>query len=252
MWHENASGNGVKETRIGCSGYYYPSWKGKFYPTTLKPAQWLAHYSTVFNTVELNGTFYRMPQLSNLKKYHSVTPADFSFSVKASKYITHVLKLKDAKTYVNEFSELIENGLGEKFGKLLFQLPPSFNYSDENLERVCNSIPFSEKNVIEFRNSSWWNETVKKRLQEIGLNFCNVDFPGLEVPFMHTTKHFYLRLHGVPILFKSPYEKKELEAFAKQIPKDSLSTHIYFNNTYYDAAFLNAQTMMGILNKRKK
>jgi uncharacterized protein YecE (DUF72 family) len=142
----------VEKIRIGCSGYYYPSWKGKFYPQTLKPAQWLSYYSSVFNTVELNGTFYRTPKIADLKKYFNATPDDFTFSVKASRYITHILKLKGAATHVNEFSALIEEGLAAKFEKMLFQFPASFKYTEENLDRICEAIPANVRNVIEFRD----------------------------------------------------------------------------------------------------
>src|ERR1700745_3357981 len=94
-----------KKYKIGCSGYYYPSWKGTFYPKELKPKDWLNHYSTVFNTVELNGTFYRTPKLADLKKYASVTPPDFTFSVKMNKYITHNLKLANSKQDISEFQD---------------------------------------------------------------------------------------------------------------------------------------------------
>jgi uncharacterized protein YecE (DUF72 family) len=241
----------MQKIRIGCSGYYYPFWKGKFYPKELKPSQWLEYYSSIFNSVELNGTFYRVPKVADLKKYFRITPDDFTFSVKASKYITHVLKLKDAAIHVNDFTTLMEENLEHKFQKLLFQLPPSFKFTEENMDRIIASIPPSEKNVIEFRDTSWWNADVKKRLQEHSLNFCNVDFPGLHVPFQDTTTDFYLRLHGNPELFKSSYSEKQLLDFRKQIPEDVSEINIYFNNTYYEAAFLNAQSMMRIFENEK-
>ena len=102
---------------IGCSGYYYPNWRNKFYPQGLPPKNWLEYYSSVFNTIELNGTFYRTPKLTDLKKYADVTKDDFTFSVKMSKYITHIVKMKDCTENINEFQDLILNGLE---GKLSF------------------------------------------------------------------------------------------------------------------------------------
>ncbi len=96
---------------IGCSGYYYPGWKNLFYPTGLQTKNWLEYYSSVFNTVELNSSFYHVPKLSNLKKYAQETQDNFKFSVKTSRYITHILKLKDSKHLINDFQNLILEGL---------------------------------------------------------------------------------------------------------------------------------------------
>jgi uncharacterized protein YecE (DUF72 family) len=240
----------MERLHIGCSGYYYPAWKNKFYPAGLQPKNWLAHYSTVFNTVELNGTFYRTPKLSDLKKYYDVTPPGFRFSVKMSKQITHILKLKESQSLITEFQALIREGLEEKCIHFLFQLPPSFHYSEENLELVLTNIPHNPENVIEFRHVSWWNEDVRRKLAEAELTFCNVDFPGMETFFMHTTDIFYLRLHGNPVLFKSSYEITDLHKFYEGIPEDSVEGCIYFNNTYYEAGYENAMQLQKIAGER--
>lgn len=239
-----------KNQFIGCSGYYYPAWKNKFYPAGLQPKNWLEYFSTVFNTVELNGTFYRTPRLSSLQKYYDTTPPEFRFSVKMSKQITHILKLKDSQSLVTEFQALIREGLQEKCIHFLFQLPPSFRYSEENLELVLNNIPHLPENVIEFRHVSWWNEEVQQKLAAANLTFCNVDFPGMETFFMHTTTNFYLRLHGNPVLFKSSYELADLQKFYSEIPNDSTERCIYFNNTYYEAGYENALSMQKIAGVR--
>lgn len=235
-----------KGTYIGCSGYYYPAWKNKFYPAGLQPKGWLEYYSTVFNTVELNGTFYRVPRLSSLQKYNDATPSDFRFSVKMNKQITHILKLKESASLIEEFQSLIREGLGEKCIHFLFQLPPSFQYSEENLALVLNNIPHHPENVIEFRHASWWNEDVRQKLAAADLTFCNVDFPGLETFFMQTTNKFYLRLHGNPVLFKSSYETADLHKFYEGIPEGTVGNCIYFNNTYYEAGYENAMMLQKI------
>ena len=122
----------------------------------------------------------------------------------------------------------------------LFQLPPSFHYTDENLSLVLEVVPHHPENVIEFRHVSWWNEIVRKKLSEAGITFCNVDFPGMETFFIHTTRSFYLRLHGNPVLFKSAYEIQDLKRFYEDIPEECQDRCIYFNNTYYEAGFTNA------------
>jgi uncharacterized protein YecE (DUF72 family) len=231
---------------IGCSGYYYPYWKNRFYPQGLQPKSWLQYYSSVFNTVELNGTFYRTPKLSDLQKYNLVTPPDFKFSVKMSRYVTHVMKLKDCTQQVVDFSSLIKEGLGEKLSCFLFQLPPSFHYNEENLQRVLDTIPHTQQNVVEFRHLSWWNETVADELKKAKITFCNVDFPGLSSYIIQTTKLFYFRFHGNPELFKSSYSVEQLKAFWKDHPAACSSHYIYFNNTYYEAGYSNALELMKI------
>jgi uncharacterized protein YecE (DUF72 family) len=230
--------------KIGCSGYYYATWKNEFYPLQLPASKWLTHYSTVFNTVELNGTFYRMPKLNALKKYVEQTPADFSFTVKMNKYITHILRLKNTKQIIIEFCDLVLNGLGEKLDNILYQLPPSFSYSDENLENVLANVPNTDGSVVEFRHKTWWNEKVFEEFKKRNISFCNSDYPGLEQTFVHTTGNFYARKHGVPELFKSVYTLQELGQFASAIPKDVATSYIYFNNTWFDGAYKNARQLM--------
>jgi len=234
---------------IGCSGYYYPNWKNKFYPKGLQPKGWLAYYSTVFNSVELNGSFYRTPKLSDLQRYREVTTADFTFSVKMSRYITHTRQLKDCGQDIATFQDLMTQGLAHKLGCFLFQMPPSFHFSEENLALVIAQIPHRLNNIIEFRHSSWWNPDTEKALKEAHITFCNVDYPKLNSYFINTTSLFYLRLHGKPELFKSPYSVGELRDFRKEIPATASPRYIYFNNTYYDAGYTNARQFMELTSR---
>lgn len=238
------------EFHIGCSGYYYPQWKEKLYPKGVPPKNWLAYYSTIFNTVELNGTFYRQPKLADLKKYHAVTADNFSFSVKMSRYITHVQRLKDADT-ITRFQDLIVQGLDHKLQHFLFQLPANFRYSAENLEAIIKNIPHEPRNVVEFRHSSWWNDDVTTAFKKATLTFCNIDYPKLDVPFVRTSENFYLRLHGNPVLFKTRYTLKRLKEFYGCIP-DGETCSIYFNNTVTEAGFENALAMIKIAEAAEK
>lgn len=236
----------MKKYDIGCSGYYYSTWKNKFYPEGLQPKDWLKYYSTIFSTVELNGTFYHTPKLSDLQNYAAVTVADFTFAVKMSRYITHILRLKQSQQQIGDFQNLIQEGLGSKLSYFLFQLPPTFQYNEENLELVVNNIPNKKENIVEFRHISWWNADVKKVLTDAQLTFCNVDFPELASFFIHTSPVFYLRLHGNPELFKSSYTTPALESFYHELPTACAHYNIYFNNTFYEAGYKNALELMGI------
>lgn len=233
------------EYRIGCSGYYYPQWKNKLYPKGVAPKKWLAYYGSVFNTVELNGTFYRQPKQADLKKYKSATEKDFTFAVKMSRYITHVQRMKDPQT-IATFQDLIWSGLEEKVQHFLFQLPANHRYTEGNLETIIRTVPQDARNVIEFRHLSWWNETVYAAFKQANLTFCSVDFPGLDVPLVQTSHAYYLRLHGNPELFKSPYSAERLAHFAEQLPKTGRCS-VYFNNTITEAGFENARMLMHLV-----
>lgn len=244
---------GIPENyHIGCSGYSYPYWKNKFYPKGVAAKDYLSYYSSIFNTVELNGTFYRTPTLSQLKKYKEVTPDNFSFSVKMSKYITHILRLKESKQAILEFQTLIREGLQQKLKCFLFQFPASFQFSKENLQLLVDNIPHNKENIIEFRHISWWNDEVIKSMRNSKLTFCNVDFPKLDTPFQQTTDVFYLRLHGNPILFKSSYSSDQLLEFSKQFPENNDQLWIFFNNTYYEAGYTNALDLIDIISKKRR
>ncbi len=239
-----------KKYFIGCSGYYYPGWKNEFYPKGLAPKNWLNHYSSVFNTVELNGTFYRTPKLADLQRYAANTPDGFKFSVKMSRYITHVLKMKNCADEVHNFQSLMAQGLKDKLSCFLFQMPPSFHYTEDNMKNLLATVPAHAHNVVELRHISWWNEAVLSAFKKAGITFCNVDFPGLDTYFMQSTDVFYLRLHGKPELFKSPYSTERLQQLYKQFPPDCKQYFIYFNNTFYDAAYKNALELMALANKK--
>jgi uncharacterized protein YecE (DUF72 family) len=236
----------MKNYRIGCSGYYYQSWKDKFYPPGTPTKDWLKYYSHIFNTVELNAPFYRQPKAKNLKQYARVTGDDFDFTVKMSRYISHIKKLKDCKKEIADFQDLILNGLGEKLALFLFQMPPNFHFNEENLNRVLESVPHDPRNVIEFRHQSWWNEETEKELKKAKITFCNVDFPGIDSYFINTSPVFYLRLHGSPHLFVSPYSKTQLEKYYSEFPARKKGYYVYFNNTDRGAAHVNAQELMEI------
>ena len=240
----------MKNFNTGCSGYYYPNWKNKFYPKGIPPKNWLEYYSSVFNTVELNGTFYRTPKLTDLQKYAKVTTANFTFSVKMSKYFSHILKMKECKQQVTDFQSLISEGLENKLDCFLFQLPPSFQYNEENLERLISNIPHDKKNVIELRHISWWNKEVEEAFTTANFTFCNVDYPGLKTHIITTSNSFYFRFHGNPELFKSAYTQTELENFYNSFPKNKNQYNVYFNNTYYEAGYTNALQLIEI-NKQK-
>ncbi len=231
---------------IGTSGYSYPAWKKVFYPDKMPSSQWLSYFSEQFNTLELNSSFYNFPRVATLKKMHDATNPYFLFSIKMNRLVTHYQRLKNSKEKVDEFIQTAEEGFGEKLGCILFQLPPSFKFTEENLENLLECVPHEKRCVIEFRNISWWENEVFEALKKHKLTFCNVSFPGLPEEIHMTTDLFYLRMHGVPELFKSRYSEEELKAKAEAIPEAEHQL-IYFNNTMFEAGYTNARELRTLM-----
>lgn len=233
---------------IGCSGFYYPEWKDRFYPQKLAKSKWFEYYTTQFNTLELNNTFYRFPEIKTLDSWYKRSPADFIFSVKAPRSITHYNKFSDSEDLLNEFYNVTSEGLKEKLGCILFQLPPNLHMSDEKLELILKSLNPTFNNVIEFRHESWWNDNVYKALGDKNITFCGMSHPKLPNDIIMNTSTIYYRFHGVPKLYKSEYLEKLLEDFASQIvnSKQAEKIFVYFNNTMDLAAIKNARQLLEI------
>ncbi len=237
----------MSKVYIGTSGYSYSYWKNRFYPEKLATSKWLQYYATQFNTLELNNSFYRFPTVKNLQKAASQTPDDFRFTVKAHKIITHTMRLRNAKEKIKEFTDIVHEGLKEKLSCMLFQLPPSYSYSEERMEDIIANIPHNMYSAIEFRHVSWWTKEVFEMLKKSKISFCSVSYPNLPDNNIATSDVFYKRMHGVPQLFKSAYNRDELQNLASSIPKNK-QTFIYFNNTTYEAGYENALLLKKIMN----
>ena len=227
----------------GCSGFFNWHWKGIFYPEDLSSSQWFAFYCEHFNTIELNSTFYKFPTAKTLEVWYKKSPADFSFAVKAPRLITHYKKLKDCSQELDEFYNTCELGLKDKMGCLLFQFPPSFKYDRDSLELVINSLKPQFKNVVEFRNSSWWNQEVYDAFEENAIIFCSVNHPLLPEDIIITSSTVYVRLHGNPQVFYSSYSDEFLLNLHNSLSdnKQLNDAYVFFNNTASTAGILNAQ-----------
>jgi len=232
-----------KTITIGCSSYYNSRWKGVFYPEGLPSKQWFEYYCEHFNTFEINATFYKFPTLRVMKNWYNKAPEDFIYAVKAPKIITHIKKFGDCKEEINQLYAVCKEGLAEKLGCILFQLPPSFSYNEDRLGLIINSLNPDFKNVVEFRNESWWRQEVYDALAKNSITFCTVNYPKLPTAVVVTTKTVYIRLHGNPKLFYSEYTLPELEELYNDIlSQEKLKeVFIYFNNTASTAGIVNAQ-----------
>ena len=234
---------------IGCSGFTNRDWKGFFFPEELPPKEQLNFYSTQFNTVEINSTFYRRPRAQTLENWCQRTDEDFKFFIKIPKTITHIKRLKETAAETADFCKHIHHGIQEKLAGFLFQMPPSFHYSEEHLEQLIKTVDFRFLNVVEFRHESWWTEEIFETLKKKNIVFSGVSFPK-DIPddfIINNSKSVYYRLHGVPVLFKSEYSVEELEKLAKEIKKAKQDVFVFFNNTWGIAALKNALYLKKLL-----
>ena len=184
------------DIKIGCTGWSYSGWVGPFYPSSLPPTNQLKHYSSIFDTTEINSTFYRIPSQSNTQKWYNDTPENFIFSAKLPKIITHDNRLKPG-LYLDQFLKAIEP-MKSKMKVIIIQLPPSLSFDEakERLDKMFNHLPKSHRYAIEGRHESWFSDKVFEYLHE--KNVCLVwnEVEGVDNPAPVTTDFIYLRLIG--------------------------------------------------------
>jgi uncharacterized protein YecE (DUF72 family) len=234
---------------IGTSGWHYDHWRSRFYPEKLAKAKWLEFYATNFTTVELNNSFYRLPSEAAFTTWRDSSPANFTFAVKVSRFITHIKRLRDAEEAVEKFITRAQI-LGEKLGPLLYQLPPNMHRDDERLESFLPILPQGMKHVIEFRHQSWLEEPVFKILHKYNIGLCVFDMPSLSCPLEATADFAYIRFHGSTGLYWSCYSDEELADWAKRLADlvmNLKAVYIYFNNDAEAFAVRNAMTLRGYL-----
>ncbi len=237
-----------KKYYIGCSGFYYKEWKDIFYPEAMSPKEWFKFYCKHFNTIEINSSFYRIPTLASLQKWYQDSPEDFLFTIKAPKTITHLKRFNLGKEEIEAFYELIAAGLKEKLGNILFQMPPSFSYTPERLQLICEQLDSGFNNVVEFRHESWWRQEVFDTLKQYHIIFCGQSYPGnLPETAVINNDIVYYRFHGKPVLYKSAYGKETLQRIFNEVRTGTEKVFIYFNNTWGHAALQNGRQMQELV-----
>jgi len=226
---------------IGCSGFHNKDWKEKFYPAGLPQSRWFEYYCSKFNTLELNTTFYRFPRVETLQRWYDKSPENFVFSVKVPRLITHYKQLKDSERMLSDFYSSVRDGLQDKLGAVLFQLPSRITYSEDFLSRILEAVDEDFRNVVEFRHASWWNSRVYSILGKEGIIFCGISHPDLPREIVRNRSTIYYRFHGLKKLYFSQYTKKDIDAFSDALEQESVNTaYVYFNNTATLAAVKNA------------
>jgi uncharacterized protein YecE (DUF72 family) len=233
---------------IGCSGYHYRHWRGRFYPEKMPMRLWFDYYSQHFRTLELNVTFYRFPQLSFLENWYRQSPADFQFAVKAPQLITHYKQFNNVQQLLGDFYHTLGQGLAEKLGPVLFQLPPRLAHDPDRLARILDCLDSSFLNVLEFRHPTWWRPEVYEALTQRNVIFCGQSHPQLPDAVVATSPALYYRFHGVPDLYRSLYDESFLHRIRDEIQAQAgvQEAYVYFNNDIDASAIGNAQQMRAL------
>lgn len=236
--------------RVGTSGWHYGHWQGVLYPENLAKSRWLNFYAEHFDTVEINNTFYHLPRAGTFEKWQDQTPAGFLFTLKASRYITHIKRLVDAEESVDLFLERAEP-LQDKLGPILFQLPPSYRKNVDSLETFLQIVAGRVQAFFEFRHKSWYDEQTWQMLDKFGAGFCVHDWQEAATPRVVTGKLIYVRFHGSGGgRYEGRYTPSEMKDWAGWIDANrNKATHIYayFNNDIHGYAVENARMLRELL-----
>ena len=236
--------------RIGCSGWNYAYWREVVYPKGLPAARWLEHYATLFDTVEVNNTFYRLPRRDSVARWVEQTPEGFVFTVKASRYLTHIKRLTDLGPGVKRFYERIEPLVrSPKLGPVLWQLPANFRRDDERLRAALDRLP-AGRHCFEFRHESWFAPEIYALLRAHGVALVIGDHP--ERPFQAhevTTDWTFVRFHYGTRGRNGNYSERELEEWAERIDawRSRVEVYAYFNNDWHGYAVRNGRLLRKLL-----
>jgi uncharacterized protein YecE (DUF72 family) len=232
-----------RSVRIGCSGWNYKAWKDEFYEGK-PPRLWLRHYAEFFDTVEVNNTFYRLPLKTSVAAWVEQTPRDFLFSVKASRYLTHIKRLTDLKGGITRYYDRLEPLVcSPKLGPVLWQLPATFKRDDDRLDRALAAFP-QGRHCFEFRHASWFAEPVYELLRAHGAALVIGDRPEVKEFQAHefTTDWTFVRFHYGSRGRRGNYSEAELEEWARRFEDWSRDVDVlaYFNNDWELFAVRNA------------
>jgi len=244
-----------RRLRIGCSGWNYKSWRGPFYPDRLPAREWLPYYATVFDTVEANGTFYRLPEKTTFASWRAQTPASFEMAVKASRFLTHMKRLRDPDEPLRRLFGRAQ-ALGPRLGPVLYQLPPTFRLDAPRLEAFLAAIARTpgrkRSHVFEFRHPSWYTTEIFELLERHAATLCLHDKLGSEIAEPFIGPIVYVRFHGTSGCYHGSYTARQLDAWARRLTSRAPTRapiYAYFNNDPGAAATANAVALRERLRK---
>jgi len=227
---------------IGTSGWHYPHWKKLFYPDDVSKGKWLGYYAGKLHCVEVNNTFYKLPDPATLTNWSAQTPAHFIFAIKAWRVITHRKKLRDCGEAVDTFLELVTL-LGDKLGPVLFQLPPHWHCNSQRLNEFLKLLPRQFRYTFEFRDPSWHTDEIYSLLMEHDAAFCMFELGDMQSPIISTADFIYIRLHGPKGPYTGNYSVRRLRKWADKISgwqAQGKDVFIFFDNDEAAYAVKNA------------
>lgn len=226
---------------VGTSGWHYKHWVGPFYPENTKPEAFMAFYEQFFQTVELNNSFYHIPPAKTFEKWADSSLEEFIFSVKASRQITHLKKLKHSETLPYFIAQA--DALQSKLGPILFQLPPNWKYDEDRFHSFIKELPQAYRYTFEFRNSSWYKEEVYALLKQHNMAFCIYELGHPMSPIQVTADFVYVRLHGPGEKYQGDYDDATLQLWSDRCgewQRKNLDVFVYFDNDQKGYAAKNA------------
>lgn len=239
----------ASRTYIGTSGWNYKHWLGPFYPQRFPAKDMLEFYARHFDTVELNNSFYHLPTADSFEKWRAITPKHFVFAVKASRFTTHMKKLKEPKSSTEKFFAAAEK-LEEKLGVILFQLPPRWKANLERLSEFLDAMPREYRYAFEFREESWFAAEVYELLRKHNVALCIYHMKGWNSPMEVTADFVYVRMHGTETQYGGSYSPNMIEEWASRIrewQRQSKDIFVYFNNDPEAQAIKNALALKELL-----
>ncbi len=237
--------------RIGTSGYMYRHWRGLLYPEGLAQRRWLARYASLFDTVELNATFYRLPTPETVDRWRDASPRGFTFAVKGSRYLTHMKRLRDAGEGLRRFYRPVAR-FGAKLGPVLWQLPPHLAPDAARLDRFLARLP-AGRHAVEFRDPDWYSDETCAVLDRHGAAFCEHD--QVKRPPPRLTGGFrYVRFHGTTGRYAGRYGASALRPFAEDYLDAAgrgVPVFVYFNNDVGGHAVRDALDLLALVGEER-
>ena len=235
--------------QIGTSGWHYQHWRGVYYPDELNSSKWLAFYAREFSCVEVNSSFYRLPDKTTIDSWLTATPDHFKFAIKASRYITHQKKLRECQESLQRLFQTTAQ-FGDKLGPIVFQLPPHWRMNIERLATFVQLLPLDLQIAMEFRDPDWHCSAVWELLADHDIAWCEFDLPGVESTGTQTGSFAYLRLHGPgPQPYCGSYSDAQLEKRAMQLTQlenQGVESWVFFDNDQGGYAIENAQQLKSL------
>jgi uncharacterized protein YecE (DUF72 family) len=235
------------KVHVGTSGWNYRHWRGPFYPEALKSREWLAFYARNFETLELNATFYREARAETFERWRETVPPRFSFSVKMSRFITHIKRLNVERASVERFLGNV-SVLAGKLGIILIQLPPSLRFDSALVGDFFALLDPAFRYAVEVRNETFVEDRFFSMLMERGMAWCISETAG-RYPYSEaiTADFVYMRLHGRERLYSSSYGDDQLRDIAEKVLAWGREAFVYFDNDFMGYAPLNALTLKAML-----